>query len=148
MIFVASAWHWFDPQVRYAKASALLRLRGVPAFTTGGQAYPTDFDPFFEQILDCYEAIGAARIQFPPPPPETIPDARDEIERSGCFERVRAARFLWAREFAADEYVDFMGTASDHGSMEPAKRERLFAELRRLNNARSGGRIRKHNSRF
>jgi hypothetical protein len=37
-----------------------------------------------------------------------------------------------------------MNTASDHRLMEPQKRERLFAEMRRLIAARPNGRIRKH----
>jgi hypothetical protein len=38
-----------------------------------------------------------------------------------------------------------MSTASDNRLMQPAKRERLFAEMSRLILARPGGRIRKHN---
>jgi len=37
-----------------------------------------------------------------------------------------------------------MSTASDHRLMEPAKREWLFSEMRRLHNARPGGIVRKH----
>ena len=45
------------------------------------------------------------------------------------------------RRDPADEYVAFMTTASGLRLMEPAKRERLFAEMRRLMNMRPGGRI-------
>jgi hypothetical protein len=47
-------------------------------------------------------------------------------------------------EFTTDEYVAMMGTASDHVLMGPDKRMRLFAEMRRLIDARPGGRIRRH----
>jgi hypothetical protein len=84
-------------------------------------------------------------MKWPPPPPEEIRDARNEIERSGYFEKVRVTRRIWIEEFTADEHVAMMSTASDHRLMEPAKRERLFAEMRRLIQARPEGRIRKHN---
>lgn len=73
-----------------------------------------------------------------------MPDASKEIERSGFFEDVRIVRYLRADEFTADEYIAMMSTASDHRLMEAARRERLFAEMRRSINARPGGRIRRH----
>ena len=146
LVFAANAWHWLEPDVRYAKAAALLRLGGVLAFafTFSRHAFPPGFDPFFTEIQACYEAIGEARISWPPPPPDEIPDAREEIERSGYFEDVRVVRYLRSDELTADEYIALMSTASDHRLMEPAKRERLFAEMHRLIDERPGGRVRRH----
>jgi SAM-dependent methyltransferase len=145
IVLAVTSWHWVDPGVRYAKAASMLKPRGVLAFTTGGHALPPGFDPFFTEIQDCYNAIGEGHVAgWPPPPPEEIPDAREEIERSGWFEDVRTARRVWTTEFSADQYVEMMSTASDHRLMEPAKRERLFAEMRRLINARPARRITKH----
>ncbi len=145
MVFAATSWHWLDPRLRYRKAAEVLRPAGVLAFTSGGHAFPPGFDPFFAQIHACYKAIGEARMEWPPLPPDAIPDAAEEIGRSGYFDDVRIIRSVWVQEFAADEYIDLMSTASDHRLMTPAKRERLFAEMRRLINARPGGRIQKHN---
>jgi SAM-dependent methyltransferase len=143
--FAANSWHWLDPTVRYARAAAALRPGGVLAFTTGGHAFPEGFDPFFTEIQECYEAIGAGLTKRPPPPPEQVPDAHEEIERSNHFAEVRIARRVWTEEFSADEYVAVMSTASDHRLMESAKRDQLFAEMRRLINRRPGGRICRHN---
>jgi SAM-dependent methyltransferase len=145
IVFAATSWHWLDPRLRYPKAAALLKPAGVLAFTMGGHAFPPGFDTFFTEIQPCYEAIGVDRLPDSPPPPEVIPDARDEIERSGYFDRISIARHLWVEEFTADEYVAMLGTASDHILMEPEKREWLFAQMRQLIGARPGGRIRKHN---
>lgn len=144
MLFSKDAWHWFDPQIKYAHAFQLLRTGGVLAISASAHAFPPGYDTFFEQIQDCYEAIGAPRMQFPRPPPEAISDLRGEIEASGYFDDVRVERHLWSREFTADQHVDLMSTASDHRLIEPEKRERLFGEMRRLINARPGRRIRKH----
>ncbi|HVA79994.1 MAG TPA: class I SAM-dependent methyltransferase [Candidatus Binataceae bacterium] len=148
MVFAASAWHWIDPSVRYARAASVLRPAGTLAFTTWAHAFPPGFDPFFSQIQQCYDAIGHGGIAWPAPPPEEIGDERIEIEGSGFFDTVRIAHFVSTIEFTAEEYVALMNTASDHRLMEPDKRERLFAEMRRLINARPGGRIRKHNLRI
>jgi SAM-dependent methyltransferase len=145
MVLAANSWHWIDPRSRYEKAAAALKPGGVLAFTTGCHAFPPGFDPFFTEIQACYDAIGEGRVEgWKPPPPEQIPDSRKEIEQSGLFEDVRVARRVRAEEFTADEYVAMMATASDHVLMEPDKRMRLFAEMRRLIDARPDGRIRRH----
>ena len=145
IVFAVQAWHWIDPRVRYAKAAAVLRPGGVLAFTAWNHACPVGFDPFFTEIQKCYTAIGHSLPKWPLPPPEETPDARDEIEQSGYFEDVKISRRLWSEEFTADEHVAMMNTASDHRLMPPEKRERLFAEMRRLANARPGGRVTRHN---
>jgi SAM-dependent methyltransferase len=145
IVFAATAWHWLDPTIRYARAAAALRPGGVLAFTSGGHGYPPGFDQFFTEIQESYEAIGAGMMTWPPPPPEQVPDAREEIERSNHFSDVRIARRVWSEEFTAAEYLAMMSTASDHRLMESAQRAYLFAEMRRLIDSRPGGRICRHN---
>jgi hypothetical protein len=122
----------------------VLPAGGTLALTTGGHVFPPDADPCFAEIQVCYQAIGEARVQWPPAPPETLPDSADEINRSGLFENVQTSRRISVRSFTADEYVALMRTASDHRLMEEAKREWLFAQMRRLIDARPEGRIRRH----
>jgi SAM-dependent methyltransferase len=74
LALAANSWHWLDPRLRYQKAAAVVRPGGVLAFTIVGHGFPPGFDPFFLEIQDCYKAIGEARISFPPPLPEEIPE--------------------------------------------------------------------------
>jgi len=140
-----TSWHWIDPEARYRCAAAALKPGGTLAFTVNEHVFPPGYDPFFIEIQDCYEAIGVGRLPFPPPLPESIPDARNEIQASGLFDDIRVFRHLWTQEFTADEHVAMMGTASDHRLMQPWQRERLFAEMRRLIALRPNGRVTKHN---
>jgi len=144
LVVAITAWHWLDPAVRCRHAAAALKPGGVLAFTTGGHAYPPGYDSFFAEIQECYLAIGADPIPWPPPPPEAVPDSCAEIEQSNCFCDVRVIRRLWSEEFTAGEYVALMRTASDHRLMDPDKREWLFDQMRRRIELRPGGRIRKH----
>lgn len=145
LVLAITAWHWIDPAMRYQHAAAALKPGGVLAFTTGGHAYPPDCDSFFLEIQECYAAIGAKAIPWPPPPPEGVPDSRAEIERSGCFCDVRVIRRLWSEEFTAEEHIALMQAASDHRLMDEEKRQWLFDQMRKRIDARPGGRIRKHN---
>ena len=145
IVLAVTSWHWIDPRIRYAKAAAVLRPGGFLAFTTGGHACPPGFDPFFNEIQECYTALGYSLPKWPFPPPEETPDSREEIEQSGYFEDVKISRHVWTEEFTADQHVAMMSTASDHRLMPPEKRERLFAEMRRLHDTRPNGRVTKHN---
>ncbi len=145
IVFAATAWHWIDPKRRYELAARALKPGGVLAFTLATHAFPPDVDPFFIDIHEAYKAIGMPwKGTFPPPPPEELPDQRDEIVASGLFDDVKAMRWLWTTEYDADSHIALMSTASDHRLLEEAKREYLFSEMRRLTNARPGGRITKH----
>jgi len=145
LVAAFTSWHWIDPEARYVKAAAALKPGGTLAFTVNEHVFPPGYDPFFVEIQDCYESIGVGRLPFPPPSPDSIPDARGEIEACGYFEDIRVIRRLWTQEFSADEYVAMMNTASDHLLMEPWQREQLFAEMHRLIGLRPQGRILKHN---
>lgn len=145
IVFAATSWHWIDPALRYRKAAQALKPGGALAFTVGTHAFPHDVDPFFLEIQAAYETVGMGWPgDWPPPPPDQIPDWRAEIEASGFFEDIRTARYLWTDEYDAESHVALMQTASDHRLLDAEKREWLFREMRRLIAARPGGRITKH----
>jgi SAM-dependent methyltransferase len=145
LVFAATAWHWIDPGLRYAKAHGLLRPGGHLAFWSAVHAFPRDFDPFFSEIQDVYDEIGERYDDdWPPPPPEGVADDADEIEASGSFDDVRVRRYVWARRYTADEYVALLDTFSGHIAMEPEKRERLYSEVRRRIDARADPRVLRH----
>jgi SAM-dependent methyltransferase len=136
LVFAATAWHWLDPAVKYAKAAALApRL----AFWSAGHAFPEGFDPFFTEIQAVYDEIGESHPGEWPPPP--APDQVAEIEASGLYRDIETRRYLWELEYTAQEYIALLDTFSGHIEMTGAQRERLYGEIRR----RLGGRkVRRH----
>jgi SAM-dependent methyltransferase len=145
LAYAATAWHWVDPEIRYRRAHELLRPGGHLAFWSARHAFPQGFDPFFGEIQEVYDAIGESHPgEWPPPPPDEIPDDRAEIEASELFEDVEVRRYVWEMRYTADEYIALLNTFSGHISMEPAKREHLYAEIRRRIRQRPNPRVTRH----
>jgi SAM-dependent methyltransferase len=144
LVFAASSWHWLDPDLRYAKTARLLKPGGVLAIVDNGHAFPDGFDPFFTEIQKSYEELGEPHLEWPPLRPEDEPDCREEIERSGLFEIVAIKRRVWPVEYSAETYIDVLNTYSGHIAWEQWKRDKIYADVRRLIARRPEGRIRKH----
>ncbi len=145
LVFAATTWHWLDPAIRYRKVHKLLRPEGHLAFWSAFHAFPADFDPFFTEIQNVYEAIGETfGGQWPPPPPEQITDERDEIETSGLFDDVQVRRYVWEATYSADEYIALLDTFSGHIAMDPEKRNTLYREIRARLGSRPSRRLRRH----
>jgi SAM-dependent methyltransferase len=145
LVFAATSWHWIDPATRYRRAWDLLRERGHLAFWGAAHVFPPDGDPFFGEIQDVYDEIGEG---LPPGAefarPGELPDARDEIEASGLFDRIEIRQFDWAVSYDADGYIELLETFSGHIAMEQWQRDRLYGEIRRRLGRRPGGLLRRH----
>lgn len=145
LVYAATAWHWLDPNVRYRKAHRLLRPGGALAFWSASHAFPADFDLFFSEIQEVYDAIGERwEGEWPPPRPEDVADDASDIEASELFWDVRVRRYVWEQRYTADAYVALLNTFSGHIAMERAKRERLYREIRERIDRRADRSVRRH----
>lgn len=145
LVYAATVWHWVDPAIRYRKAHRLLRPGGHLAFWSALHAFPEGFDPFFSEIQEVYDAIDESHPgEWPPPPPDEIPDDRAEIEASGLFEGVEVRRYVWETSYTADEYLALLDTFSGHIIMEAAKRQHLYGEIRERIAQRPDPRVQRH----
>jgi SAM-dependent methyltransferase len=145
LVYAATAWHWIDPAVRYARAHRLLHRGGHLAFWSALHAMPAGFDPFFTEIQEVYDAIGESHPgEWPPPPPDQVPDDAPEILASGLFEDVQVRRHVWETIYTADEYIALLNTFSGHIAMPAERRDQLCREIRTRIARRPDGRIRRH----
>ena len=146
LVFGAQSWHWLDPEVRYQKASDVLKSGGSLAIIDVEHAFPEAADPFFFEIQDVYRAIGEdfPDEEWPPPLPEDVVDMRDEVVASGLFGEFQSRRCVWDVMYTADAYVDLLNTFSNHIAMEPEKLDFLYQNVRERINARPDPHVRRH----
>ena len=145
LVYAATAWAWIDPEVKYARAAAVLPPGGHLAVWNAGHAFPPDFDPFFTEIQQVYEALGERKEPWPPLPPERQPDATAaEFTSSGLFEVTGVRLHVWGRRYTAEEYIALLSTFSGHIAMEPARRDRIFEEVHSLVATRPDRRLTRH----
>jgi len=145
LVFAATAWHWIDPAIGYAKAHDLLRKEGHLALWNAQHAFPPGFDPFFSEIQEVYNAIGESHAEeWPPPSPEEVPDRAEEIEASGLFDDVQVRRYVWGQRYSVEKYIDLLKTFSGHIAMDEAKRQHLFDEIRHRISHRSDPTVTRH----
>jgi len=143
LVYAATAWHWVDPQVRWAKVASVLADGGHLAVFGAGHAFPEGFDPFFTEIQQVYNEISEGVDHWPPPPPDQLPDPSPEYRENGyVVDTVR--RFVWGLTYDADSYIRLLDTFSNHILMPADKREHLYAEVRRLLAERPDGLLTRH----
>ena len=138
-----TAWHWIDPDVRYAKPARLLREEGALAVVATKHVLPEHGDRFWAEVQEDYDAIVPSDENKPPPHPDDVPDLGSEIEASGCFSNVAVRRYLWDATYSADEYIAVLDTYSGHRALDEHTRTRLYDRIRRRIQARRNGRVRK-----
>jgi SAM-dependent methyltransferase len=138
-----TAFHWVDPEVKYAKPARLLRPGGALAVAETDHVQVEGGDPFWAEVQADYDAVVPSDENRPPPRPEEIGDLRAQIEETGLFAHVEVRRYLADVSYSAEEYIGVLDTYSPNRAMEPAKRERLFDLIRRRVEATPDGRVRK-----
>jgi SAM-dependent methyltransferase len=146
LLISGTAFHWVDPEVRFQRAAAALRPGGTLALCWNKHVQSPASRGFFEAAQSAYRSV------LPPSdePWEGLPDAdtlpepeRDEIAASGLFGPVAVRKYRWDQDYTAAEYIDLLNTYSDHRSLPPPQRQRLFGGLAELIDREYGGRITK-----
>lgn len=147
LLFSAQAWHWTSKASRYAKAARVLGgararppsrprselpqlgppgtlalLWNVEAGRGGG--------PLSEALDLAYAVLGSAPRSMDR---ATRLNGNDwvmaEINESGLFEAVTVVRHLWHKTYDLAEWIDLLGTQSDHLMLDPAVRDELFTRI-------------------
>ena len=144
-IVALAAYHWIDPDHRYAKPVALLKPGGALAVVHGSHVLPAGGDVFFAEVQEDYDAVVPHPDNHAPVPPEKAGDGwPDDFLASGAFERVEVRRHLQELVYTADEYIDVLGTFSDNLALPPQQRAELFRRIHARIAARPAGTVTKH----
>jgi SAM-dependent methyltransferase len=125
-----TAFHWLDPELRFAKSARLLRAGGALAVVETHHVLPPGGDPFFAYVQEDYDAVVPHPDNRPPPPPEETADLTAELAASGLFEHAVARRHLWDVTYTADEYIAVLDTYSSNRALPEAQRHELYRRIR------------------
>jgi SAM-dependent methyltransferase len=140
LVFAAQAWHWVDPEVRWAKAAAVLAPAGALALFW----HRTDWDnePLLGELVEIYRRAAPRLHAEDPGFPLGVTQAddalADELRGSGLFTDIVCQAHRWPATFTADEFVELLLTQSNHRLSPAAERALLCDAIRNLIAERDG----------
>jgi SAM-dependent methyltransferase len=156
LVMAASAFHWIDPVVGYAKAAAA--LKGSGALCLFWNYHDPRDESVHRAIQKVYERVAPEMSRGRKSGSETatsyFTEARQEvdqrrrergaaIERSGWFGPVTIREYPWSADYTAETYTQLLGTFSDHIVLADDVRRRLLAEVAETID-RHGGTVTRH----
>jgi SAM-dependent methyltransferase len=142
-VLAFTAFHWIDPDLRYAKSARLLRDGGALGAVDTRHVLLEGGDPFWVEVQEDYDAVVPSDENAPPPPPEEVQSFEPEIDASGLFGPVSVRRYVWDVTYTADQYLAVLDTYSGHRTMPQDRRHELYRRIRRRIEARPEPRVAK-----
>lgn len=148
LVMSATAWHWIDPEIGYAKAARALKPGGALAILSYRHVAGGDMG-FFEASQECYlQFMPGTEPGFRLPESESFQPNTTALEASGLFEPPAVRKIVAERSFTTEEYLALLSTFSDHRALAEDAREGLFSCLRALLHGRFGGKVKKRYAYF
>lgn len=142
LVFSASAFHWVPEEEGYQKVFRVLKSGGAfarfanhPYRDKGKPALSDDIDALYARYYSTYH-----KKAHKPPVEYTEAESveRADIAKKYGFTDVRYAMFYRTRTFTAQEYVQLLGTYSDHIAIEETIRSKFFAGIAEAINDHGG----------
>ena len=133
-IFAATSFHWVDPAIKYKKSASLLRQNGV-LFVISQNPINTG-QGFFSEVQQYYDSI-APELSLKRNPGEAL--AQDEITLPMLL--IKEKEYLWTESYTADEYINLLGTYSDHINLPDHQRELLFSAIHKFITTKFSGKV-------
>ena len=142
LVFSASAFHWVPEEIGYRKVFAMLKSGGAfarfanhPWRDKGNPALAAALDEIYAKYYHTYyRSVPKLEDEY------TEPQAlrRAEIAGQYGFTDIRHCLYRRTRTFAAAEYVQLLGTYSDHISLPDEVRLPFFRAVEEAINAHGG----------
>jgi trans-aconitate methyltransferase len=132
LVYAAQSWHWVKPEVRLAKAHAALGPGGALAVFWNRPDWPDT--PLRHAIDAVYEAAApglAARTPGRSPQDLGRRAAREQLDGSPLFTDRADGGHEWDETYTTEEYIELLGTQSDHRLLDPDARARLYEGIAR-----------------
>jgi SAM-dependent methyltransferase len=119
LVVSGQAWHWVDPSVGPTKAAAVLPPNGVLAiFWNRGRHDPQTKTAFDAAYLRFAPALAKESVPLGNEPPDNA-GAIAGIAATRLFAQCQLRTYAWAQRYSRDEWLDQLGTHSDHIALQP-----------------------------
>ncbi len=134
-VAAGQAWHWVEGEIGFRQASHLLVPGGALALFWN-RPHPGGFE--FQEGLDELYANHAPEIRAGLGSPTRRFVSGAGLEVPDEFEVHEPRRFRWSTRLTTHEYLDLLGTHSNHILLPEARRSALFGEIGSLIDGRGG----------
>ncbi len=128
LIFSASAFHWINPEIGYQKAFDLLKDIGWLLLCWNSKADQKDV-PIFKQINQIYEEVVPEMNENKNSKIFQHETRIEHLIKDGLFSTPLFFVYSYDRVLNADEYVQLLGTYSDHIALDIDKENTLFTKI-------------------
>jgi len=141
LVTSATAFHWVNPNIGYAKAAAALKEGGSIALFWN--RHPRPYTGFFEEVQCIYRDVTPEWLDpiNKQSDCDWIESIKSRIAEVDFFGYSMVKTYYWSKVFSAEEYIKLLSTYSDHIALEEHRRKRLFEGIHRLIDERFGGQI-------
>ena len=129
-----NAFHWLDPDTRFAKTASVLRPGGSLCVFGSGFVVHDSADPTWLEVVE----DEASTAGFEPRRLEDVRDRSQEFTRDGHFGSVVRKTYLSDLTYDADAYVALLASMSTYRALEDDLREALFERIERRVRASCG----------
>jgi SAM-dependent methyltransferase len=130
LLISAQAFHWIEPSVAYVKSAQALKERGALALFWNREEQR---GAVYRQLFNDAYARYAPELADPPTEEKNeswIEEWTNKINASGLFDPALVQRYPWSLSYNADQFIDLLGTHSDHILLPEQQQRRLFQAIR------------------
>lgn len=142
LVYSASAFHWIPEEIGYKKVFAMLKKGGAfarfanhPYRDKGNPALSAAIDEIYDKYYNKYH--NKKRELLTEYTEKQAADRAMIAEKYG-FTDIRYALFYRERVFTAKEYIELLGTYSDHIAIEETIRMKFFSSIENAINEYGG----------
>jgi trans-aconitate methyltransferase len=135
LVFAAQAWHWIDPEIGFAKASAALAPSGVLAVFFNDTLDVAE--PLLSELLEVYRRLAPGVLHKPGSAGAENP-LPHLFQQFADFGPVVQKSYAWSASYSAIGFADLQRTVSSHRLLADDERERLLDAVVAVVNAHGG----------
>ena len=135
LVISATAFHWVDPNVRYLKASEVLRSGGSLAVFSNQHVRKEE--GFFAESQSLYD-------QYYLPLTTNRPTHATNFPGVEAFRSPIRRVYPWTQTYSSKQYIKLLNTYSDHIALPDKNKRLLFEGIVNLIETKYDGRITKH----